>query len=170
MKNIFILFIFFSCASYDQFKEVTNDLSIPTETYSVDYNRTWKAVIELVTQSNFPILEQNQEAGVIKTRWSDNTTEVNFADSFGSTDRIKAAQFKLTINVAKGFRLNQEVTQVSIIKRQLIENDFLQGFKEITSDQIQEKTLLYRLSRIISIDKQLEKIDEAKQQEQLNNF
>ena len=63
----------------------------------------------------------NQEAGVIKTRWIDNTLELNFADSFGSNDAVKSAQFKLIINVVKGYRGNKEVSKPLPRKREEIE-------------------------------------------------
>jgi hypothetical protein len=117
----------------------------------------------------YDIAQQNQEAGFIKTRWIDNTLELNFADAFGSSDSVKAAKFKIIINVVKGFRSSQEVTKVTIYKRQLIEQDFLQGWKEVTPDGIVEKTLLYRVERLISIDNSLKEIDKVREKEQLEN-
>jgi hypothetical protein len=52
----------------------------------------------------------------------------------------------------------------------LIEQDFLQGWKEIRTDGILEKTILYRLDRIINTDNKLRAIDKAKEQEALKNF
>ena len=118
----------------------------------------------------FDIASQNQEAGVIKTCWIDNTLELNFADSFGTSDSVKAAKFKILVNVVKGFRAGREVAKVTFYKRQLVEQDFLQGWKEIPSDSIQEKTLIYRIERIITIDNKLKDIDKAREKEQLKNF
>ena len=97
----------------------------------------------------------------------DNTLEINFADSFGSSDAVKAAKFKLIINVVKGFRSSREVTKVTIYKRQLVEQDFLQGWKEVINDGIMEKTLLYRIERLIATDNKLKEIDKAREKEQL---
>jgi hypothetical protein len=159
------LLIFSSCASYEKFRQVTEELEIPSRIYKADYNQTWQAVITVMRK--FDIAQQNQEAGFIKTRWMDNTLEVNFADSFGSSDAVKAAKFKLVINVVKGFRASREVSKVTIYKRQLVEQDFLQGWKEVSPDGIMEKTLLYRIERLISIDNKLKEIDKAREKEQL---
>lgn len=160
--------LFFSgCASYEKFRQVTEELEIPTKVYRADYNQTWQAVIQVMRK--FDIAQQNQEAGFIKTRWMDNTLEVNFTDSFGSSDAVKAAKFKLVVNVVKGFRAAREVTKVTIYKRQLIEQDFLQGWKEVTTDGIAEKTLLYRIERLIATDNKLKEIDKAREKEQLEN-
>ncbi len=162
-----MMLFFGGCASYEKFRQVTEELEIPTKVYKADYNQTWQAVIQVMRK--FDIAQQNQEAGFIKTRWMDNTLEVNFTDSFGSSDAVKAAKFKLVVNVVKGFRSSREVTKVTIYKRQLIEQDFLQGWKEETTDGITEKTLLYRIERLIATDNKLKEIDKAREKEQLQN-
>jgi hypothetical protein len=100
----------------------------------------------------------------------DNTLELNFSDSFGSQDKIKAAKYKLVVNVVKGYRMSREVTKVSIYKRQMVEEDFLQGWKEVPTDAILEQTLLYRIDREIAIDNKLKEIDKVKEKEALQNF
>ena len=158
--------LFFSgCASYEKFRQVTEELEIPSKIFKADYNQTWQAVISVMRK--YDIAQQNQEAGFIKTRWIDNTLEINFADAFGSSDTVKAAKFKIIINVVKGFRSSREVTKVTIYKRQMIEQDFLQGWKEVTPDGIIERTLLYRIERLIAIDNSLKEIDKVREQEQL---
>ncbi len=165
---LMIMMLFFGgCASYEKFRQVTEELEIPTKVYKADYNQTWQAVIQVMRK--YDIAQQNQEAGFIKTRWMDNTLEVNFTDSFGSSDAVKAAKFKLVVNVVKGFRSSREVTKVTIYKRQLIEQDFLQGWKEEATDGITEKTLLYRIERLIATDNKLKEIDKAREKEQLQN-
>jgi hypothetical protein len=161
------MLFFNGCASYEKFRQVTEELEIPSKIFKSDYNQTWQAVISVMRK--YDIAQQNQEAGFIKTRWIDNTLELNFADAFGSSDSVKAAKFKIIINVVKGFRSSQEVTKVTIYKRQLIEQDFLQGWKEVTPDGIVEKTLLYRVERLISIDNSLKEIDKVREKEQLEN-
>lgn len=174
MKSSVFLYLFLSitlisgCASYEKFRQVTEELDIPTKVYKADYNKTWQAVIEVMKR--FEVADTNQEAGFLKTRWQDNTLELNFTDSFGSSDAVKAARFKIVINVVKGYRASREVTKVTVFKRQLIEQDFLQGWKEIPTDGITEQTLLYRIGRIIERDNKLIEIDKAREKEQLQNF
>jgi hypothetical protein len=141
---------------------------MPSKVFKADYNQTWQAVITVMKR--YDIAQQNQEAGHIKTRWIDNTLEVNFTDSFGSSDAVKAARFKLVVNVVKGFRSSQEVSKVTVFKRQLVEQDFLQGWKEMPTDGIMEKTLLYRIGRLVANDNKLREIDKAREKEQLQNF
>ena len=166
--NLVMLQLISGCASYEKFRQVTEEVDIPARIVNADYNQTWQAVIQVMKK--YDIAQQNQEAGYIKTRWMDNTLEINFTDSFGSSDAIKAAKFKLVVNVVKGYRASREVSKVTIFKRQLVEQDFLQGWKEITTDGIMENSLLYRISRIIDIDNKIKEIDKAREKEQLESF
>lgn len=167
-KLLLIPFLFSACASYEQFKQITEELEIPAKIYQADFNQTWQAVIQVMKR--FDVAYQNQEAGKIKSRWMDNTLQVNFTDSFGSNDKVKAAEFRLLINVAEGFSYGKKVTKVTIYKRQRVENDFLQGWKEVPSDGIQEKTLLYRVGILIDNDNKLKELDKLREQEELRNF
>lgn len=168
ISKIIVLIAFLSCSSYEQFKRVTEEFDVPSKVYKADFTQTWQAVIQVMKK--FDIAYQNQESGQIKTRWMDNTLQVNFADSFAGRDAVKSAEVKLVINVAQGFSYGRKVSKVTIFKRQRVENDFLQGWKEQPSDGIQEKTLLYRIGIIIKNDNELKKIDAIKEKEQLDSF
>lgn len=163
-----LIFSLGSCSSYKQFKYFSQDYEIPSKVLPSDFNQTWQAV--LAVMKKYDIAVQNQAAGIIRTRWMENTREINFADSFGGSDSVKAARFKLVINVTKGFRSGKEVAKVSVFKRQHIEQDFLQGWKEIPTDGILEKSLLYRVERLVAIDRQIRKIEKAREAEQMKNF
>lgn len=165
---LLLLLIFSSCSSYEKYRQITEELEIPAQVFKADFNQTWQAVLQVMQR--FDVAFQNQEAGKIKTRWMDNTLEVNFADSFGSNDKVKAAEFRLLVNVSEGYSYGRKVTKVTIYKRQRVENDFLQGWKQVPSDNIQEKTLLYRIGVWIDMDNKLRDIDKAKEAEQLENF
>jgi len=113
---------------------------------------------------------KNQEAGIIKTRWIDNTIQLNFNEAFGSQDMVKSARFKLVVNVVKGFRGSQEVSKVSVFKRQMIEKDFLQGWKVVRSDGILENTIIYRINRILLREKMIKSIEDKKAKEEAKSF
>lgn len=157
-----------SCSSYKQFQYIAEEFEIPSKVYKYEYSQAWQAVLQIMQK--FDLATQNQEAGIIKTRWRDNTLELNFADSFGSSDAVKAAKFKLIVNVVKGFRGAREVSKVTVFKRQMVEHDFLQGWKVVRSDGIMEKTVLYRIERVLAIDEKLKKIEEKKAKEAEENF
>lgn len=171
IKNLSIFFLLLSvstCTSYEKYRQITEELEIPTKVFRGDFNQTWAAVIQVMKK--FDIAYSNQEAGKIKTRWMDNTLEVNFTDSFSGTDKVKAAEFLLLVNVAEGFSYGRKVTKVTIYKKQRVEQDFLQGWKEVSTDGIKEKVLLYRIGIKVANDNKLKAIDKAKEKEQLESF
>lgn len=167
LSYIFV-FLLAGCASYEKFRQITEELEIPSEVFKADFNQTWQAVIQVMKK--YDIAYQNQESGKIKTRWMDNTLQINFADAFGSSEAVKAAEFQLVINVAEGFSYGRKVTKVTVFKRQRVEHDFLQGWKEVPTDGIQEQTLLYRIQTLINNDNKLKEIDKAREREQLDTF
>ena len=152
-----------SCSSYEEFRYITEEFEIPSQVFAHDFVQSWQAVLQIMKKYDLEL--QNQEAGVIKTRWIDNTLELNFADSFGSSDAVKAARFKLIVNVVKGFKGTREVSKVTVFKRQMVEQDFLQGWKVIRSDNILEQTILYRINQVLERETRLRKIEEEKARE-----
>ncbi len=152
-----------NCSSYQQFRYVAEEFEIPNQIFPFDYNQTWLATVEVAKKYDLEL--KNQETGIIKTRWVDNTAEINFSDKFNSSEGIKAAKFKVIINVVKGFRSGKEVSKVSIYRRQMIEKDFLQGWKIVPSDGVIEKTILYRISRQIKIRNKIRELEKQKADE-----
>jgi hypothetical protein len=150
-----------SCASYDQYKLITQGFDLPQKIFVYDYYQVWNAVIEVIKANNYDTAEYDMETGLIRSKWIDNTLEMNFSDSFGDSTAIKQSRFKIVFNVIKGFKNNREVGKVVIYRRQFVKNDFLQGWKEIPSDSVLEKTLLYRIERILTINKKLKEIEES---------
>lgn len=157
-----------SCGSYEQFKHIAEEFEIPSKVFKADYNQAWQAVLQIMQK--YDLAMKNQEAGVVKTRWMDNTLALNFSDSFGSSDAVKAAKFKLIINIVKGFRGSREVSKITIFKRQMVEHDFLQGWKVVPSDGISEKSILYRIERVLEIDRKLKLIEDKRSKEQEASF
>ena len=168
MLLAFLSSFLISCTSYKQFEHLVEEFEIPHKILPADFNIAWQAVLQVMQKYDLEL--QNQESGTIKTRWMDNTLAFNFADSFGQNDSVKAAKFKVVINVSKGIREEKEVTKVSVFKRQMVEQDFLQGWKVMRSDGILEKTILYRINRIISLETKFKKIEEAKKKRAEKSF
>lgn len=161
-------FLMARCTSYDQYQKITEEYEIPSQYYDADFRLTWSALISVMKK--YEIEEQNMESGSLKTAWIDNTTELNFTDSFGGTDKVKTAKFKLTINVVKGKRSGKEICKVSILKKQMVEQDFLQGWKQVERDSILEKTLLYRIYQLVEIEKKIQAKQLEKEKNAVDHF
>ena len=107
IKYLLIFSLLFSCASYQEFQNISNDYEMPHRLFRADFTQTWQSTLQVMKKYDLSL--QDQGSGVIKTRWIDNTLQLNFEDSFGGRDSIKSAKFKLIINVVKGFRSSREV-------------------------------------------------------------
>ena len=128
--------------------------------YLSDFNTSWQAVLDALKNSHLDV--SNREGGFVQTKWTDNTSEKNFVDSFGGADSYLKAQYRFRINVAKGFYNGQPSVKVSVQKEQLVQRDVLEGWRPIETDTIDEKTLLYRIGRIIFIRMKLGYLEEEK--------
>ena len=149
-----------SCNSYQQLHYLAKEFETPSRVFRANYGQTWQAALSVVKKYNLEVI--NQKSGLIKTRWHNNTLELNFADNFGGSDSIKSAKYKLILNITKGFREGREMAKVSIYKRQMVEQDFLQGWKSVPSYGITEKKILYRIQRILFIEGELKKIEDVR--------
>ena len=158
------LSFFISCSSYQKFRD-TEEFEYPSYTYNSTYLQTWQGVIS--TMKKFELDSRDQVSGHITTRWINNTDSYNFINVLGFNKDVRDARFQLKIVVTKGFLYSREVTRVTIFKRQLIERNVLQGFQEIPSDGILEKTILYRIQRLLAIENRLKEIQIKKNQEEI---
>ncbi len=135
--------------------------------YYTDFNTAWQGVLDTLKKNQLDI--SNSEAGYIQTKWTENTAEKNFTDSFGGADSYLKAQYRLKINVSKGINNHHSTVKVRVQKEQLIQRDVLEGWRPIESDAIDESTLLYRIGRVIYIRMKLARIEELKTKKELEN-
>src|SRR4051812_26802388 len=140
---------------------IGNDTSqIFQRIYLTDFNTSWQAVLDSIKNSRLDI--SNREGGFIQTKWTENTAEKNFVDSFGDQDSYLKAQYRLRINVAKGYYNGQPSVKVSVQKEQLVQRDVLEGWRPIETDTVDENTLLYRIGRIIAVRMKMAHLEELK--------
>ncbi len=161
------ILLFKSCASYEKFRMITEDYEFPSQVFKASFKDTYNAVTKIMKTFE---LVKGKDSNRIITDWIDNTIEVNFADSFTGSDSVEAAKYKIIVTMEKGFRYDREVTRVTVYKRQLVQQGLFQGFKEVPSDLIFEKTLLYRIRRVLAIDQRIQKILDLKEQKEVEDF
>lgn len=164
-----ILVLFNSCSSYDKFKKEADDFEIPSIIINANVARTWAAVVSTIKR--YEIEQQNMDSGVIKTKWINNTISLNFTDSFNAGDKLKGARFKMLITVSSAnASKSKPQSKITIYKRQLVESDAFQGWKEVDTDYILERTLLYRIQRVVAMDGTIEKLQKEKESRMIKNF
>jgi hypothetical protein len=128
--------------------------------YLTDFNTAWQSVLDSLKHSRLDV--SNREGGFVQTKWTDNTAEKNFTESFGSSDSFLKAQYRFRVTVAKGFYNGQPSVKVTVQKEQLVQRDVLEGWRPIESDTVDENTLLYRIGRIIFVRMKIAYLEEEK--------
>lgn len=142
---------------------VASDLEqVYSRVFVSDYNTTWQSVLDALKSSRLDV--SNREAGFVQTKWTENTAEKNFTDSFGSADSYLKAQYRVRVNVGKAFFNGRAVVKVTVQKEQVVQRDVLDGWRPIETDSIDENTLLYRISRLVYIRMKIAQLEEDKTQ------
>ncbi len=135
--------------------------------YFTDFNTAWQGVLDALKSNRLDV--SNREGGFLQTRWSENTSEKNFIDSFGSADTVLKAQYRFRVTVAKGFYNGSPSVKITVQKDQLVQRDVLEGWKPLETDSIEENTLLYRIGRIIYMRMRIAQLEEEKTKKALEN-
>ena len=128
--------------------------------YVTDFKTAWQSTLEALKSSRLDIA--NREAGFIQTRFTENTAEKNFIDSYGTAESFLKAQIRYRIVVAKGTFEGKDGVRVSVVKDQQVQRDLLEGWKPVETDSIDENTLLYRVGRLIWMRVQVAKIEDSR--------
>ena len=134
--------------------------SVYSRIYFTDYDTAWQAVLETLKSARKDVT--NREAGVIQTRWIENTAEKNFTDSADDGGAYLAAQYRVRVQLAKGFYNGKPSVKVSIQKEQLIQRDVLEGWRPKPTDSLEENTFLYRVGRVIAMKLKIAEMEEER--------
>ena len=104
----------------------------------------------------------------MQTKWTDNTADKNFTDSYGSAESYLKAQYRFRVNISKGAAYNGvPSTKVTVQKEQMIQRDVLEGWQPVETDTIEENTVLYRIGRLIAIKIKLAQLEQQKTQSEI---
>lgn len=160
LTGAFLIFTGTSCTSA-YIESIGGDTTqVFQKIYLTDFNTAWQSALEALKTS--PLDISNRESGFILTKWTDNTNERNFSDSFANTNAYLKAQYRFHLLITKGFYNGQPTIKIGVQKEQLVQVDVLEGWRPIESDSIDENTLLYRIGRIIYIKMKLAKLEDER--------
>lgn len=139
-----------------------------TKVFFADFNTAWQAILEsLKTQ---PLDISNRESGYLRTQWIDNTDQKNFIEAYGTDQLYLKAQSRYEVTAAKGFYNGQPSVKIIVQKEQLVSQDVLEGWRPVPSDAIEERTLLYRIGRLIWLQQKLAKMEAIKADKAVEEF
>ncbi len=138
---------------------------VETRVYRTDFNTAWQSVLEALKSYRLDV--SNREGGYLQTRWTENTAERNFFDSYGGTPNYQKAQFRYRVSVIKGMVGGKASVKVQVQRDQLVQRDVLEGWRPLETDGVEEKTFLYRVGQVVKIRTrlaELEKVSEASEE------
>jgi len=134
--------------------------------YKTDFNIAWQASLDALKSSALDV--SNREGGYIQTKWTDNTADKTFTDSYGNSESFLKAQYRFRVTVSKDATYNgAPATKVGVQKEQLIQRDVLDGWRPVDTDEIEENTLLYRIGRLIFI--KIKRLEEEKTKKEIDS-
>jgi hypothetical protein len=135
--------------------------------YYTDFDTAWQSILDALKHNRLDVT--NREGGAIQTKWTDNTEEKNFSESFGGARAYLKAQYRFKVSVAKSFFNGKPAVKVVVQRDQLVQRDVLEGWQPTETDSVEENTLLYRIGRLILIKTKLAKIEEENTKKALDN-
>ena len=139
--GLIVVFFLFSCVHTPQ-TQVEKDFSAP-------YEDTWKALVSIMKP--YPIKVMNIEKGYIETKALKGSQYWRPPHKLNSDSSGLSAVLKVYVTYQKPH------TKVSIQKVNYSKKDFFSPPQKISSSQLEEQMLLYRLKRELYIQSRLNK-------------
>lgn len=120
------------------------------QVFYANFDEVWRAV-NFVLQP-YPLRISNMDQGNLETDmirgyriWS---------PPYKSENAATAENYRLNIRVIKGAPINgRPATKVNIVKELQIQSDFFSEPRSLPSDGLEEKSILYRIGREITIER-----------------
>ena len=119
-----------------------------------EYDSVWRA-IQLAVRK-YPVRLNNIESGILETDYIKG--DKIFVDPSEGGPPPSAARYKINIRAIKGKDEGKGAVKVVITKVTEIQPDFFTGFKEIPTDGLEERTIMYRVGRFLDLDKKLSQV------------
>jgi hypothetical protein len=123
------------------------------QVYYANFEEVWRAV-NLVLQP-YPLRVSNMDQGVLET--DEIKGNRVFSAVYKGGEAGAGESYRITIRVIKGQLGSRAATKVTVVKDAQIKVDFFSDPRNIPTDGVEAKTLLYRIGREIQIERALAK-------------
>lgn len=156
-KNIvplFLMLLFSSCA------DLPRPISLSPQTtqkiYDEPYDAVWDATLKVLEEYQYKYPVENKDAGYIETDFMKGHSQKEFFYSGGQKFQ-KERKWKLKVwllslsSTEDKFRV-----RVKIEKEEYLGTDFLEGWQRSESDFVEENVILYRIGRVLDLNKVIE--------------
>lgn len=120
-----------------------------TEVFLGSYDEVWRATQKALVK--YPIRVNNSDTGLLQTDY------IRGAKAYRpphSKDKPSSGyRHQITLRLAKGSIKGRPAVKVTVTKTPEIQRDFFSNSAELESDGIEERVILYRIRREISLEK-----------------
>lgn len=131
--------------------------------FLTDYSTAWTAALEAVSQGKDLIKNHYRDTGLIESQWIENTDSKHFREVFKDEEFFLRARYKVQVQVREGKKNGEPAILVRVQKVQQLEQTFLGGWTDETSNGTEEAVYLYRIGRLIALSEYFEKLRDVKQ-------
>lgn len=122
------------------------------QVFFAPYDQVWRATQLAIAR--YPMRVNNMDTGLLET---DLIGGANAWHPPGTDKKIPNAQaYILRVQVIKGRSLSEKAVKVVVEKIIRIKSNFFADAKPVPSDGLEEKIVLYRTGRILTIERALE--------------
>ena len=104
----------------------------------------------MLTMEDYPIEEENNETGYLKTEAI--KTETIWKFPFEREQNLNTDTYTIHIRFIKGKSQSKPVVKVLVLKKILSQKGFIEEPQRKPSDGLEEKAILYRMMREINIE------------------
>jgi hypothetical protein len=149
-----------ACALFEERNAPPKYYGPREQVFFATFEEVWRAV-NLVLQP-YPLRISNMDQGLLET---DNIRGYKvWSPPYKSDIASTGESYHLSIHVVKGALDRKAATKVTIVKDNELQVDFFSDPKNIPSDGLEEKSILYRIGREIQIERALARVQKKHNQ------
>lgn len=158
MKSIALLSL--SCLIYSSAcsipRHTVRQVEEPQQIFHGSYDEVWAAALKVLDSFQYKYPTANKDSGFIETDVTTGYSKREYIFS-GGEKFPKESKWKLTLRflVMKSHPSSPKV-RLRIKKEEEVNQGFLEGWKKIESDLLTEKVILYRIGRVLYLNKKIE--------------
>jgi len=121
--------------------------------FNAPYDEVWSATLTVLDGFEYSYPLADKDTGSIDTEFKLSSSKKDFIFAGGQRMQ-KDVKSRLHVRLL-AIRGGSPKTRVNISRERYVDRGFLEGFERTQSDLITEKVVLYRIGRIISLEKKI---------------
>ena len=151
-----------ACSMLGIESDTKKDAGPQTGVFEDEYDRVWRAA--QLALAKYPMRVNNMDAGILETDFI-KRAKIWQPPNVTKLPRV-GERHKITVRMVKGMS-DDDVSAVKVIvaKKMEVLKDFFSEPDKLPSDGFEEKIILYRIGRELSIERKLMKANETLQKE-----